>query len=65
METRRATPLMLMALLCSCATHVGTDGQRETRFDPRYLAKTEIDRVIDTNRAEVMAGSGSIKESTW
>lgn len=65
MEHRRATPLMLMAFLCSCATHVGTEGQRETRFDPRYLAKTEIDRVIDSNRAEVFAGLRRIAEKLY
>ncbi|MDR3299045.1 MAG: hypothetical protein LBU43_03340 [Candidatus Accumulibacter sp.] len=42
--------------LDGCATKVNADGQSETRFDPRYLVKTEIDRVIDANRAEVMAG---------
>ncbi len=65
METSRATPLMLMALLCSCATQVGPDGQREHRFDPRYLAKSEIDRVIDANRAEVSAGLRRIAEKLY
>ena len=65
MEHRRATPLMLMAFLCSCSTHVGTEGQRETRFDPRYLAKTEIDRVIDSNRAEVFSGLRRIAEKLY
>lgn len=65
METSRVTPLMLMALLCSCATQVGTDGQRENRFDPRYLAKTEIDRVIDANRAEVVSGLRRLAEKLY
>lgn len=43
-------------LLDGCATRVGPSGQKEMRFEPRYLAKTEIDRVIDTDRAEVLAG---------
>ena len=43
-------------LLDGCATRVGPGGQKEMRFEPRYLAKTEIDRVIDTDRAEVLAG---------
>jgi len=58
MPKRLVTFLLgLSVLLCSsCATRVGSDGQKETRFDPRYLAKTEIDRVVDTERAEVVAG---------
>ena len=43
-------------LLDGCATRVGPGGQKEMRFEPRYLAKTEIDGVIDTDRAEVLAG---------
>ena len=46
----------LSLLLDGCATRVGPGGQKEMRFEPRYLAKTEIDRVIDTDRAEVLAG---------
>jgi hypothetical protein len=51
--------------LAACATRVGAGGQKETRFDPRYLAKTEIDRVIDTDRAEVMAGLRRIAEKLY
>ena len=52
-------------LLNACATRVGQNGQRETRFDPRYLAKTETDRVIDTERAEVVAGLRRIAEKLY
>lgn len=49
--------LLLTALcLAACATRVGPDGQRETYLSPRHIAKTEIDRVIDSHRAEVVAG---------
>lgn len=48
--------LLMVALCASCATRFDSDGRKETRFDPRFLAKNEIDRVIDTERAEVMAG---------
>ena len=48
--------LLSCLLLTACATEVGRDGSRETRFDPKYLAKTEIDRVTDANRREVVAG---------
>ena len=52
----RWTVLLLALFVAACATKVGRDGQRETTFDIKYLAKTEIDRVADTNRAEVVAG---------
>lgn len=45
--------LLLACFLSGCATKVSRDGQRETRFDPKYLAKTEIDRVIETTHAEI------------
>ena len=48
--------ILLAVTVAACATKVGRDGQRETNFDLKYLAKTEIDRVVDTNRAEVVAG---------
>jgi hypothetical protein len=62
-----ATVLFVLTatLLSSCATRVGSDGQKESRFDPRYLAKTEIDRVIDANRAEVKAGLRRIAEKLY
>ncbi len=67
MPARLATVLLLLtaSLLSSCATRVGSDGQKETRFDPRYLAKTEIDRVIDANRAEIKAGLRRIAEKLY
>lgn len=51
--------------LAGCATKVGAGGQKETRFEPRYLAKTEIDRVIDANRAEVMAGLRRVADKLY
>ena len=48
--------LLAPLLLDGCMTRIGPGGQKEMRFEPRYLAKTEIDRVIDTDRAEVVAG---------
>ena len=67
MRIRLATVLLVLtaSLFASCATRVGSDGQKETRFDPRYLAKTEIDRVIDANRAEVKAGLRRIAEKLY
>lgn len=49
-------PVLLALALGACATKIGKDGQRETSFDPKYLMKTEIDRVADASRAEVMGG---------
>ena len=53
------------SLLGGCATRVGPNGEKESHFDPRYLAKTEIDRVIDTNRAEVMVGLRRVAEKLY
>jgi len=57
--SRTSIPLLLFLIflaLGGCTTDFRSGRQLVMRFDPRYLAKTEIDRVIDTNRAEVMAG---------
>ena len=58
--------LMLLTLqLSSCATRVVADGKTETRFGLRYLAKTEVDRVVDSDRAEVMAGLRRVAEKLY
>ena len=57
--------LFVFFLLDGCATKVGTGGQKESIFAPRYLAKTEIDRVIDANRAEVMGGLRRVAEKLY
>ncbi len=46
-------------------TRVGPDGQKETHYSPRYLAKTDIDRVIDADHAEVVAGMRRIAEKLY
>ena len=52
---RGLIPLLLLCLLLGgCAVKPGADGRAETRFDPRYLAKTDIDRVVDTSREQIM-----------
>lgn len=58
MVYRPVTSLLIVAAMlpAACATRTAANGQQEARFDPRYLAKTEIDRVIDLDRAEVVAG---------
>ena len=53
----RQLALLLLALcLTACTTKLGKDGRTETAYDVKYLAKTEIDRVADANRSEVMDG---------
>ena len=49
--------LVLLALsFAGCATKMGKDGRTESTVDIKYLAKTEVDRIADTSRAEVMDG---------
>ncbi|MDR3221000.1 MAG: hypothetical protein LBU46_03185 [Candidatus Accumulibacter sp.] len=50
--------------LNGCVTKADADGQ-EMRFDPRYLVKTDIDRVIDASRAEVMTGLRRVAEKLY
>ncbi|MGE5470646.1 MAG: hypothetical protein ACM3X0_07625 [Bacteroidota bacterium] len=52
----RTLAIFLALVMMACSTRLGKDGRSETTMDVKYLAKTEIDRVADTSRAEVMAG---------
>jgi len=45
-----------LALACGCTTRMGADGRKETVVDPKYLAKGDIDRVIDAARRETVEG---------
>ncbi|HSG22128.1 MAG TPA: hypothetical protein VLA64_04130 [Azonexus sp.] len=48
---------VLFALsLTACMTKMDRTGRTDTTVDVKYLAKTEVDRIADTNRAEVMGG---------
>lgn len=49
----------------ACATRIGLDGRQEMHFHPRYLAKTEIDRVIDTTRAEIFSSLKRVTEKLY
>jgi len=49
-----AIPLALS--LTACVTKLDRAGRSDTTVDVKYLAKTEVDRIADTNRAEVMDG---------
>jgi hypothetical protein len=56
---------LTVLLLGACSTRVGPHGQQTNRFDPRYLAKSDIDRVVDTNRAEIVAGFRRVAEKLY
>ncbi len=49
-------PLLCTLLLAGCATEMDRQGRTGTKVDVRYLAKTEIDRIADTSRAEMVGG---------
>jgi hypothetical protein len=48
--------ILLVLLVSGCVTKMGKDGKTDSSFDVKYLAKSEVDRIADTNRAEVMEG---------
>jgi hypothetical protein len=48
--------LAAAALLAGCATRQGEDGKTKEHLDPKYLFKTDIDRVIDTSREQIVTG---------
>ncbi|MBE2259720.1 MAG: hypothetical protein IAE88_12720 [Rhodobacteraceae bacterium] len=50
----RWLPVLLALLVVACATRLGRDGRSESTVDLKYLAKTEVDRIADTDRAEVV-----------
>jgi hypothetical protein len=48
--------ILLILSLAGCATKMGKDGRTQTTVDAKYLAKTEVDRIADTVRGEVVDG---------
>ena len=44
---------------------MGAGGKTETKVDPRYLAKTDVDRIIDTVRAEVLGSLRRFAEKLY
>ena len=48
--------LLAVAAAMACTTQLGKDGRSTSAVDVRYLAKTEVDRIAETNRSEVVAG---------
>lgn len=48
--------LLLALSLAACTTKMGKDGRTQTMVDVKYLAKSDVDRIADTDRAEVVEG---------
>ncbi len=49
--------VILLALsLAACTTKMGKDGRTQTTVDVKYLAKSDVDRIADTDRSEVVEG---------
>lgn len=61
---RRSLLLLPIVLVAACATRMGPGGKQETVVNPKYLAKGDIDRVIDTAHAEVKGGCCSLRKNS-
>ena len=48
--------VLLILSLAGCATKMGKDGRTQTTVDAKYLVKSDVDRIADTARAEVIGG---------
>ncbi|WP_298398892.1 hypothetical protein [uncultured Azonexus sp.] len=48
-----------------CSTRLDREGRPASRVEARYLLKTEIDRVTDVNRDEVVAGLMRIADKLY
>lgn len=48
--------VLFILLLAACSTKLGKDGKTETTVDVKYLGKTEVDRIADASREEVVGG---------
>ncbi|MDR2165172.1 MAG: hypothetical protein LBO79_06015 [Zoogloeaceae bacterium] len=57
--------VVLFALLAGCATYRDGDGETGTRFDPKYLFKTDVDRVVDTSHAQILEGLMRIADKLY
>lgn len=53
---RRLAVLLALLPLLACSTRFDKDGRSETSVDVKYLAKTEVDRIADASRSEVVGG---------
>jgi len=67
-KARRGPAMLLLGLMLAtagCTTRTSHDGKGESRFDPRAIAKTDIDRVADANQREVTAGLRRLTEKLY
>jgi len=48
--------VLLAIMLGACSTKMDKAGRTESTVAPKYLLKSEVDRIADTNRDEVVSG---------
>lgn len=48
--------VLLALMVAGCATKMGKDGRTQTTVDAKYLVKSDVDRIADADRVEVVAG---------
>jgi hypothetical protein len=48
--------IFLALTLMACSTKLDKAGRTESTVNPKYLLKSEVDRIADTNRTEVVDG---------
>ena len=48
--------VILVLALAACSTKLDKDGRTESTVAPKFLLKSEVDHIADTNRAEVVTG---------
>lgn len=61
---QRAAPLLVALVLAGCA-QTGSVGQSVGNFDPKQIAKADIDRVADAHRREVFASVRVLAEKLY
>lgn len=61
---QRAAPLFVALMLAGCA-QTGTVGKSVGEFDPKQIAKADIDRVADAHRREVFASVRVLAEKLY
>jgi hypothetical protein len=55
----------VLLLISGCAVKHGADGGKESYFEPRELAKGDIDRVVEVHQLEVMASLHRLAEKLY
>jgi hypothetical protein len=61
---QRASSLLVILVLAGCA-QTGTVGKSVGEFDPKQIAKADIDRVADAHRREVFASLRVLAEKLY